>query len=193
MARHREFDVDHAIDAAINVFWQNGYGGTSIQDLVDATGVSRAGLYAVFGNKEGLFNATLDRYISSGVGQIILDAPIDEPLKELMRRVLYHMVEQGVANVRPRGCMITNTAIEMTTGNGVAKAKVAAYMIAIEANLYARIVRGQARNELRESIAPRAAARFIVNNMHGMRVMAKIFPDCETLSDIAESVLSSLD
>lgn len=193
MARQREFDIDRAVDKAIRVFWQNGYDGTTIQDLVDATGVSRASLYAVFGNKEGVFNAAIDRYMSGGVGQMILDAPFDEPLKQLMRRVLYQIVEQGAANARPRGCMITNTAVELAAGSGPAAAKVAANMLEIEADLYSRIRRGQARNELRKAMDARAAARFILNNMHGMRVMAKIFPDRDTLGDIAEFVLSSLD
>jgi len=190
MARQREFDADRVVARAIDLFWKHGYEGTSVQDLVEATGVSRAGLYAVFGNKEGLFNAAIDRYMSGGVGRMILDAPLDEPVASLLRRVFAQIVEQGATNARPRGCMITNTAVELAEERGPAAAKVAANMLEIEADLHARIRRGQARGEIARAMDARAAARFVLNNMHGLRVMAKLFPQRETLQDIAGCVLA---
>jgi TetR/AcrR family transcriptional repressor of nem operon len=62
MARTREFDTDAALARAMDVFWCHGFEGTSIQDVVEATGVQRGSLYAAFGNKEGLYLAVLDRY-----------------------------------------------------------------------------------------------------------------------------------
>ncbi|WP_256731320.1 helix-turn-helix domain-containing protein [Sphingomonas sp. dw_22] len=62
MGRHREFDVDQALDAALGVFWRKGYEGTSYEDLSTATKVSRPGLYSAFGNKQALFVRALDRY-----------------------------------------------------------------------------------------------------------------------------------
>ena len=62
MGRHREFDVDKALDAALGVFWSKGYEGTSYSDLTKATGVERPALYSAFGNKEALFLRALDRY-----------------------------------------------------------------------------------------------------------------------------------
>lgn len=190
MPRQREFDTDTVVARAINLFWKNGYDGTSVQQLVDATGVSRAGLYAVFGNKEGLFNAAIDRYMSRGVGQMILDAPLDEPVASLLRRVFGQIVEQGAIHARPHGCMITNTAVEMAEGHAPAAAKVAANMLEIEADLYSRIRRGQACGEISCNMDARAAARFVLNNMHGLRVMSKLFPQREILQDIADCVLA---
>lgn len=190
MPRQREFDADNVVARATDLFWKHGYEGTSVQDLVEATGVSRAGLYAVFGNKEGLFNAAIDRYMSGGVGRMILDAPPDEPVARLLRRVFDQIVEQGATNARPRGCMITNTAVELAEERGPASAKVVANMMEIEADLYSRIRRGQARGEIARDTDARAAARFVLNNMHGLRVMAKLFPQRETLQDIAGCVLA---
>jgi TetR/AcrR family transcriptional repressor of nem operon len=62
MARLREFDTDAAVDAAVEVFRTRGYDATSIQDLVDATGVGRGSLYAAFDSKEGIYRAALERY-----------------------------------------------------------------------------------------------------------------------------------
>ena len=60
--RPRAFDVDEALDRALEVFWRQGYEGTALSDLTAAMGINRPSLYATFGNKEALFRQVLDRY-----------------------------------------------------------------------------------------------------------------------------------
>ena len=62
MGRHREFQLEEALDAALRMFWRKGYEGTSYADLTEATGLERPSLYAAFGNKEALFRRALARY-----------------------------------------------------------------------------------------------------------------------------------
>lgn len=61
--RPRTFDRDAALDKALTLFWTHGYEGTSLSDLVAATGAKAPTLYAEFVNKEGLFRAAMERYI----------------------------------------------------------------------------------------------------------------------------------
>ena len=60
--RPRAFDMDKALDAALDLFWRKGYEGTSIADLTKAMGINPPSLYAAFGGKETLFHQALDRY-----------------------------------------------------------------------------------------------------------------------------------
>ena len=66
VARPRSFNPDCALDAARAVFETHGYEATSVQTLVDATGLSRSSLYAAFGDKQALYLAALDRYRQAG-------------------------------------------------------------------------------------------------------------------------------
>ncbi|NUR84214.1 MAG: helix-turn-helix transcriptional regulator, partial [Nonomuraea sp.] len=88
MARTREFDTDAAVERAMDVFWSRGYAATSIQDLVEATGVGRGSLYAAFGSKEGLYEAALLRYAArSGADRtrrLTRAAPVREVLCDLL-------------------------------------------------------------------------------------------------------------
>jgi AcrR family transcriptional regulator len=62
MPRPKEFDVDAAIDAAVEVFRERGFEGASAQMLVTAMGIGRKSLYDTFGDKWGVYLAALRRY-----------------------------------------------------------------------------------------------------------------------------------
>ena len=60
--RPRAFDINEALKNALQVFWQKGYEGTSLEDLTKAMNINRSSLYTTFGNKEQLFYKVLDLY-----------------------------------------------------------------------------------------------------------------------------------
>ncbi|SQC42113.1 transcriptional regulator TetR family [Klebsiella pneumoniae] len=63
--RPKVFDRDAALDKAMTLFWQHGYEATSARRSGPRRQEQKAPtLYAEFVNKEGLFRAVLDRYIS---------------------------------------------------------------------------------------------------------------------------------
>ncbi len=99
MARPREFDEVLAIDAAAEVFRRRGYAATSIEQLVEATGVHRGSLYSTFGSKRGLFLRALEHAISGGIRaddqhDLLLTAllelpPADRVMRERIERLLF--------------------------------------------------------------------------------------------------------
>ena len=76
IGRPREFDIDKALERAMELFWRQGYEGTSLADLTRELGLTRPSLYAAFGSKEGLFLKALDLYETrAGYRQAALTAP----------------------------------------------------------------------------------------------------------------------
>jgi TetR/AcrR family transcriptional repressor of nem operon len=67
LSRPREFDPDAVLERAMRVFWRQGYHATSVEELVTATGVNRASLYATFGDKHALFVASIARYAETNL------------------------------------------------------------------------------------------------------------------------------
>lgn len=63
MGRPRAFDTDQAISTAATLFATHGYEGTSVDDLVTATGIHRGSLYKVFGSKRSLHLAVLRNHL----------------------------------------------------------------------------------------------------------------------------------
>jgi AcrR family transcriptional regulator len=67
------FDPDVALDAAVLVFWRNGYAGADTETLASAMGITKPSIYGTFGSKEQLFMKALDRYAAT-VGSQSLEA-----------------------------------------------------------------------------------------------------------------------
>src|SRR5215204_6288141 len=103
--RPREFDIDEALDRALEVFWRRGYEGASLPELTEAMGINRPSLYAAFGNKEALFRKAIDRYVDRTA------APVREALREPMargvvERLLCASVDLITDPGHPRGCFL---------------------------------------------------------------------------------------
>ena len=114
MARQAEFDRDTVVTRATTVFWERGYGKTSIGHLVTATGLQPGSLYAAFGNKKGLFLEVIDTYNRGFIGRIsaLRDAPgrsIDK-----LEGLLQQIVDEAAAGEAERGCLTVNALLEMS-------------------------------------------------------------------------------
>ena len=60
--RYKEYNVNRVLEQSIDLFWQKGYNGCSINDIVEKTGVNRFSLYHEFENKEGILYRSLNLY-----------------------------------------------------------------------------------------------------------------------------------
>ena len=76
--RPRQFNPDDVLDRAVEVFWERGYAGASLDDLTAAMRLNRPSVYAAFGDKHSLFLAALDRY-GATLGRQPLEAMLREP------------------------------------------------------------------------------------------------------------------
>jgi TetR/AcrR family transcriptional repressor of nem operon len=64
MGRQRGYDEGEVLDRSARAFLRAGYEGTSVEELVGATGLHRGSLYQAFGSKRGLFVSCLRRQVS---------------------------------------------------------------------------------------------------------------------------------
>jgi Bacterial regulatory proteins, tetR family len=108
MGRTRKFNREGVLQKAIPVFWENGFDGTSVQDLELATGVNKSGLYAEFESKEDLFLASLRYYLEHGSGHKVLSA---EPLGWANVEKYLKLAHGG--SETERGCFSVNSMREV--------------------------------------------------------------------------------
>ncbi|MFM9862217.1 MAG: TetR/AcrR family transcriptional regulator [Micropepsaceae bacterium] len=114
MGRLREFDEDAVLTGAMEAFRRHGFGGVSVRDLEQATGLKAGSIYNSYGDKTGLFDAAMAHYNVAVLRQRIEEhVPEAAGLKGLRRFFLTLLLEPGGASL---GCLITNSAVEFGGG-----------------------------------------------------------------------------
>lgn len=104
--RPREFSIDAALEAAISVFAQKGFEGTSLTDLTKAMGINKPSLYAAFGNKGALFQQALARYCVAGEGHVA-ECLSSETAREGVARMLQEIVTMFTGASGIGSCFVT--------------------------------------------------------------------------------------
>ncbi|NBF11654.1 TetR/AcrR family transcriptional regulator [Pseudomonas sp. Fl4BN1] len=192
--RPKEFDPDQIADAAMQVFWQRGYAATSIQDLVQGTGLSRSSLYNAFDSKHGLYTCALKRYQQMTSANIeLLNAPA--PVLERVRRLLMRIVDNELEDGQRLGCLAANASLEMAGQDPAVAQIVAQNFQRIESALEQVLRQGQEQGEIDPQSNTRALASFVVCTVQGLRVLGKgSLPNerRQRLLDVVEVALASL-
>lgn len=105
--RPREFDVDAALDAALDQFWTKGYRSTTTRDLEAALGVSQSSMYAAFGAKKDVLLAAIDRY--EGQIECELFAVLDRYEAGIDAiAAFFTAVGEWIIDNEHRGCLVVN-------------------------------------------------------------------------------------
>ncbi|WP_329130192.1 TetR/AcrR family transcriptional regulator [Streptomyces sp. NBC_01476] len=193
MARTREFDTTAAVEAAMAAFRRTGYEGTSIQDLVEATGLGRGSIYGAFGSKEGLYLAALDLYRERFARPLVELLQEGAPARELIREVLVGAVDEIVRDGSRHACLIVGAATERAHLDLDVRDRLRDTARSLEAAFFEVIVRAQESGELPGRRGAADLARFLVTSLQGLRVMGAIEPDRAALTASAEVALAALD
>jgi AcrR family transcriptional regulator len=190
MGRHREFDVEKVLDAALCVFWRKGYEGASYADLTEAAGIERPALYSAFGNKEALFRKALDRYSERYLDYIpeALKLPTS---RQVAAHILYNAVDLNTRFPNHTGCLGINGAVAGSDEAEPVRQALIDFRAAGQAELQERFERAQAEGDLPETANTQALAAFVMAMTHGMAVQAKAGFSRDMLNAVADQALST--
>lgn len=113
MPRTRSYQKDVLANRAMRQFWQQGYYASSMEALVKATGVSRHGLYAEYGDKRGLFIAAIATYIETIVTPAFAQVEAEGAgLTDIRAYFLAQIALAELTGLPGPGCLMANTMVE---------------------------------------------------------------------------------
>jgi TetR/AcrR family transcriptional repressor of nem operon len=170
--RPREFDLDEAARDAMNVFWDRGYEGASLPDLIAGTGQSRGSLYKAFGDKKGLLLAALDQYTAAGLKATADLLAQPGSAREAIHAALLRLAALSSGDAGRRGCLVVAMATEMANHDPEIAERTGRMFRRLQQLYAGAIIRGQASGEIRDG-DEQAMARFLVIYVQGMRVVGK--------------------
>lgn len=188
MGRHRGFDIDEVLDAAVRVFWRKGYEGTTYADLVEATGVERPALYSAFGNKEALFLKALARYDERYL-DYMPEALALPTAREVASRILHQAVDLNTRYPEHTGCLGINGGVAVSDDSEPVRRALVEYRLAGQERLRQRFAQAKAEGDLPEAADPLALAAFVTTVTQGIAVQAKAGLDRATLELVADEAL----
>lgn len=192
MVRTRTFDPSSALSSAVELFASKGYSETSMEDIVQATGVSRYGLYSAFGNKRELFELALERF-AEGMGKksflrlLEPDASLDH-----IRGIFRDRVEDMCCLEENKGCLFVHTAMELAPQDDEIRDVLKKFMKRMSKAFSIGLESAKERGEIRADVDVRVAGELLTSTMFGLAVLGRTGFEQAALNSIVESTLASL-
>ena len=190
VGRPRAFDMDTALQKALEVFWLKGYEGASLPDLCEAMGINKPSLYAAFGNKEQLFLKAIELYENRPCAFFYpaLELPTSY---QVVQHMLCGAAKANADPNNPPGCVIVQGAISCSeAGASVKQALIEKRQKGVVA-LRERLDKAQAEGDLPADADPAALARYIGAVLQGMAIQATSGASCADLRMVADTVLQA--
>ncbi|GAB4442659.1 MAG: TetR/AcrR family transcriptional regulator [Rhodocyclaceae bacterium] len=187
-----EFDRDQAIEAAMEVFWRQGYEATSLADLLAAMGLSKSSLYQAFGSKQKLFETCLAHFRERQTARMTRALEAAPSAMAFLRQMLHGVAREARARPCPKGCLIMNSATEFA-GRDPAIARLVERGVGdFTAVFRAAIRRAQSEGDVPAARSADTLARYIVSTISGLKTMIKAGASARSVEDIAEVALGAL-
>lgn len=113
--RKRAFDKELALKTAMYVFWNRGYGGTSVAQLSTALNINTSSLYAAFGSKDKLYKSCLEYYLEHYISPVYaeIQLPNDAMGMKGLKRYFESLIDLFVSLETPKGCLLIKSAGEI--------------------------------------------------------------------------------
>jgi AcrR family transcriptional regulator len=188
--RPRAYDPDAALTGARDAFWRQGYSGTSLEVLSDATDMNRPSMYAAFGDKRALYLQTLDRYTADAneLTERALDRghSLAEGLRRFYDNALAIYFESGSP---PRGCYLIGTATTEANADPEVGAKLLESLRGFERALEARMRDAKAAGELDASADPAALAMMASSVLHSVAVRSRAGESRASLKALTDTAI----
>lgn len=189
--RPKQFDRETALDQALQLFWRHGYEATSLADLVEATGAKAPTLYAEFGNKEGLFRAAAERYVTKFAekGKALLARPglsVTQAIEDFYRAAAAMFTDKSL----PSGCFIICTSAALAASSDEVAQILRSRHHLQEHTLLDFLLTRQQQGELPASTDCAGLAKYLACTLQGMSVQAREGASEDDLNGIVSTLMA---
>lgn len=191
MPRHKNFDVDAALEKAAEVFWDKGYDATSMTDLLAAMGIQKGSFYDTYGSKRDAYLRALEDY-SNRQFAALLDSIAGKGPRESIEFAIQAALADCSSPKGHRGCMVLNCALELAHTDTGAQRIVRQSFSTFEEGYETLIRAAQAAGEVSQDLDASATAKAILALLMGMRVHVRAGAPRSTLEVLAGQALGLL-
>ncbi|WP_231737774.1 TetR/AcrR family transcriptional regulator [Terracidiphilus gabretensis] len=186
MAKKGETTRQMIVVAAAPIFNQRGYEGTSMQNLMEATGLEKGGLYRHFSGKEELAAEALRYSLKQSVKIRTEHVDGEHGALALLRSLVRRFVEKPSS--MPGGCPLMNTAIDSDDGNPTLRGLAHEALSDWRTRLIKVISDGIRDGEIKAETVPREIANTIIAALEGALMISRLDGNRVALADARKSL-----
>jgi AcrR family transcriptional regulator len=183
--RPQSFDRSQVLCAAMRLFWDRGYEGTSFDDLITAMGISPSSFYNAFGSKARLYQEATDAYLEASGAWFLGILREKADTRTTFERLMTAAATEFTRADLPAGCMILVSGTQCAPGQTRLRDLMARQRALSEAAMAERLRRGAANGDLPADTDVEGLAAFYSSLARGMAVQARDGASRETLQEIA--------
>ncbi|CAO3358249.1 TetR/AcrR family transcriptional regulator [Azospirillum palustre] len=192
MARPRKFDETAVLDAAVDRFWTQGFEATSTRELAESMQMTLASMHNAFGDKRALFRRSLEHYLDGSLRARIARHEAAPSPAAAIAGFLRESIERSLGDGCRRGCLLVNSALEVTPADPEMRDYLNTELATIEDFFRRCIVKGRQGGEIPAGIDAEDTARLLFSCLLGIRVLARVRPERSLLEGAARAALASL-
>lgn len=193
MARPVEFEYNDVLNNAMEQFWREGFEASSVQKLLDVTGINRGTLYNSFGDKDTFFKACLDQYnklIAKDLDASLNNADL-APWAAIEK--YFDLTVLSVSNKqRAMGCLLVNSFCESINYNKDIQKIVRASFAVVRKALVKRLKEADKSGKLKKGVSAEFAADALMNSLYGLRVNSRDGKTAKNLAELVQFSIASL-
>jgi AcrR family transcriptional regulator len=189
--RPRGFDRAAAVDSAMRLFWERGYEGTTLEDLIAAMGISASSFYSAFGSKKELFCEAIDHYLLGPGGWFQELADEGHDVRSTMEMAFEQAAIAFTSEQFPPGCMVSAAVVHASPELDDLREELRDRRNDLAPAFLLRLTEARTRGEIPEDADVEALATFFASCFRGMSVLARDGASREKLRSIGRMAMQA--
>jgi len=191
MPKSETFDRHEVLEKITNLFWLKGYNGTSIQNIVDASGLNRSSLYNSFGDKYQLFTESLGYYCEHVQSVSLSDVEKLTP-KNALKKIFEGVLSAINDKMNHKGCFLTNSTAELAAHDTRINHFLHDNMENVTSLFGDILENGIKMGDFNENLDVRETALYLFSSIQGIRVTGMLIQSKKEMKELIDRTLDSI-
>jgi TetR/AcrR family transcriptional regulator, transcriptional repressor for nem operon len=193
MARPISFDQEKTLEAIQDCFWDNGYSGTSLDDIMKATGLGKGSLYGSFGSKHDMYKLAFADYCKWAEQDYAQRLRGDDPGAIVRLREFVKFSAKRASRGTRRGCMLAKTTSEVAGSFPDIDGLINETFRALEREILTCVRQAQRVGDINNSRDAREVAMTLLVILRGMEALGRGGASPKSLALVVQGALDFLD
>lgn len=191
--RPRSFDKDEALKKAMHVFWEKGYEGTTMADLIESIGMKAPSIYAAFGNKDAIFKEVVRCYLPVVVEGQLSALNSSSKIYKAVENTLKACVGLYTCDDNPHTCLIMTAAINTAPEHSEHIETLRSLREKYKSAWEKRFKQAKLEQQLSADANPGELAEYFTTLIQGMTIKAKDGASRDALISVTNIALKTLN